>query len=1114
MSLSTSLGGIALALSQSTTAPSHQVAFPVADEDGVRPYPQLTETRRSVTNFNVEVFRGLVFAPDGQHFYALSATASLLERFVPPLPDPVDVWPTVHQPVALAWHEGNVLVLGGATHALVRHSRTDGRILDALSVPSEPADLVVDEESDTAWVSCQGADVVVEVDLATFTEVRRYELGVKRPGFLWLDPGLPFVDDTLVYVTPMISGNNTLVRGNQNGAQILDGTKPALFPGGGLPDVDLLRIDPRAPLASAVTHAWRGAGSILLAHGENPVTGQHWVLGVDEDNADPQKADEPSLRGRFATNVLAIGPQPAAAGAPLQPAIVDLDDSDPAAPGGQYDPAVRPPAAFPYGLTFTSSGFALVAASTSDRVVLLDPEGARLREFELPAGSIPRQVVLLPGEQAFGVYCQGTNRIEVFGLLPPSQAPIASFDLGHDPLPAAVRAGRAIWYDAGRSENERLSCNTCHPRGGSDGIGWELSDPPLDYKDAMVTQSLFGIEDTFPYHWRGERDLRAFNGAFVALLGAAASLDEAPGSELDRFVEFVFSLQQPANPIASLRRRVEDAVADQVRPNGLVGHATDAVDDYLFFSSQACNDCHALPTGSLGDIRPQPVFPSPISSEASTEIPHFENLTLRHQPLVDVAMAQGTIQAPLLGFGFAHDGVRLSAFHFVDTINQLSDQQVADMAAFLEQYDHGIAPAAHAAVRLDDEDWYAARARVRDVLIPQAERRWIDLCAFGTTRGPGGALVDVGWVWDVGVDRFLSYDPAIGARTLDELVQEARDGDGTTLFLGVPPGNGFRLGVDRDHDELPTAVEVALGTDPFDPDTDGDGDPDGYEVRNPGDPLDADTPADDTKVPGLVDGVELSFANARQAKFFVHTTEPVRLEASYQTAGGPPHTTAGLVYDTVHTLLLRDLEPSSAGLKTNTFTGQLGLVDRAGNRKDLPLPAFASASMFLNATTNHSVIGDLSVASAVPAGPDALDVVLDVRVDHKEGGPPALPFADRVVVLQISKRDPQTGVLAVSSDTQSALPTSFEMQGAPYQGLPGPFLVAAPTDATGRTTIAFTETALVAGQEIVCNVVAVLAVPDPNTYDPNAPAFGGIKELQEYQMPATPAAQRRITLTF
>ena len=71
-------------------------------------------------------------------------------------------------------------------------------------------------------------------------------------------------------------------------------------------------------------------------------------------------------------------------------------------------------------------------------------------------------------------------------------------------------------------------------------------------------QSLLGIADTYPHHWRGERDLGDFQGAFGGLLGA--SVAERPNAdEMDDLIAFFQSLQAPANPLQNPRRVLDDA---------------------------------------------------------------------------------------------------------------------------------------------------------------------------------------------------------------------------------------------------------------------------------------------------------------------------------------------------------------------------------------------------------------------------------------------------------------------------------------------------------------------------------------------------------------------------
>ena len=69
-------------------------------------------------------------------------------------------------------------------------------------------------------------------------------------------------------------------------------------------------------------------------------------------------------------------------------------------------------------------------------------------------------------------------------------------------------------------------------------------------KGPMTTQSLKGLPDTGPLHWRGDReDFGAFNGAFVSLMGRATEL--AP-SEMQAFEDFVMTMRYPPNPFRQL----------------------------------------------------------------------------------------------------------------------------------------------------------------------------------------------------------------------------------------------------------------------------------------------------------------------------------------------------------------------------------------------------------------------------------------------------------------------------------------------------------------------------------------------------------------------------------
>src|SRR4030095_2161884 len=91
--------------------------------------------------------------------------------------------------------------------------------------------------------------------------------------------------------------------------------------------------------------------------------------------------------------------------------------------------------------------------------------------------------------------------------------------------PASVRNGRPVLYDAVlTSSNGEASCASCHIFGDFDSLAWDLGNPddsvlnnpnpirlpgpnpdfhPL--KGPMTTQSLRGMANHRPMHWRGDR---------------------------------------------------------------------------------------------------------------------------------------------------------------------------------------------------------------------------------------------------------------------------------------------------------------------------------------------------------------------------------------------------------------------------------------------------------------------------------------------------------------------------------------------------------------------------------------------------------------------------------
>lgn len=265
-----------------------QAAQPAPLARSFAPYAKLTNDLRERANFNVETVRGLALADDGR-LYALNTHGSTVVVHADGDAEPEEVWLTLNNPVSLAVFGARVAVVGGATHALAVHDRVDGRILELLSLPRQPGDLVVDDTEDgwIGYVASQAENAVVEVDLEAPRILRRWTIPAESPRLLSLDVE-PVSGARRLLVAPMLSGNNSVpVPATFSFSATLDealGNVLGLSALGGLADEDLFAIAIDDPAAAVVPVA-RGAGTLLFEHGRNPLTHEYWMLAVDSHPA-------------------------------------------------------------------------------------------------------------------------------------------------------------------------------------------------------------------------------------------------------------------------------------------------------------------------------------------------------------------------------------------------------------------------------------------------------------------------------------------------------------------------------------------------------------------------------------------------------------------------------------------------------------------------------------------------------------------------------------------------------------------------------------------------------------------------------------------------------------
>lgn len=1087
------------------------------------PYAALTDNRVEVTNLNPEPCTGMVFDSSGR-LYAVNPYASTVVSYSAITTAPDLEFRTGMNPVSVAvWEPGptyadrKILVACNGTHGLFAHSPADGRITDFVRLDSEPLDLVVDPDNGFAYVSCQGDNTVVQVNLANMRIVGRFAItcGI-RPGPLHLDRGNTSVaSDNRVYVAAAITGNNSIPLGPNGAAagSVLDLTGN---PGGELPDHDVFRID---PVAGTIVPVIRGSGSLHFDLDRNPATGNVWVLSTLSRNNVPALDTEPKLQGIFAINQLVVVPGITSTSALQQaPAGIDLDVVGP--PSAPYVATrsvnqARTVAFVPSG---PALGAAFVASIQSDVIAVLDSSGNRIADLNLPAGSQCYDLEVWPlAPNVLVALCLGSMTIQVFDWTV-SATPLASVPLGLDPTPDQIRRGRAVFNDGSRSAFGRFSCNSCHPRAMTDMLDWPLRGDPTDEKDIMRTQSLLSIADTFPHHWRGERDLEDFKKAFDGLLGASAS--KVPTTaEMQDVIVFIQSLQAPPNPVENPQRVLDESVGMQTAPTGFAVHAVTGQTTFNTvqnFNGNTCGDCHMQQTGSdaghlaevLGSLAPRSL---PL------EVAHLRQLQHISVDTTSVSLGGTPFLVNENGYGASHNGGLATVFNFINDIgvfDAIGDQGAADVFGFVQQLDQGISPASAWGVRFVQGSPASVATDIQRILIQGADnpRRWNDVVAFGRTSTPSG-WVRTHWWYDPATQTFVSDVAGIGPISWTTMQGRTSTGLIENVFFGVPPENGRRIALDPDNDGATTDVELASGSDPMEPDTDGDGWVDGHELANGDSPTVSQATSSDATAPALV-AHQLDFANSRLAKFHVRFDEDVKYTVTYSVSGGPLRTFTRDYFSSEDTFVLTHEEPSTPAFPplfpsptVLNFAVSIAYVDRNGNPGGPTSltgfqPDFAT---FSNLPLFFVHVKDMQWTQQIRTG-STLDAKVQIRMDFNyfapSFDPPGFEVSNQMVFCSVATKNMTTGKWEKSTTFTTPLATTFDVadlagtSASAYAVDPGPPWVCSPhTDATGATTIAFQVPGLVPGQEVKVTVMGVVSeVPPPTGF--TAPVYGALSLLQ------------------
>ncbi len=786
---------------------------------------------QSYVNFEAKQTRPISLSPDGTKLFAVNtpdARLSVFDVTHPLNPFLLAEIPVGVEPVSVnALDNDTVWVVNEVSDSLSVVSVSRKIVTDTLSAKDEPADVVF--AGSKAFVSEGRNNQIAVFDATNHTLLTNIALFGQNPRSLAVNS-----NGTKVYAAFALSGNRTtIVPASQNPTnqspisppmnpalpappqvgRIVDATDPAWtnvirF---NMPDNDVAEID---VTTMSVGRYLSRVGTVNFAIAAHPVSGDLYVANTDARNL---TRFEPNLRGFAVTNrVSRIN---------LASGVVTHFDLNPGYHPTNFTLLDRTNAlAQPTAIVFSPSGTdCYVAAFGSDRIARLDTASGnvtlRIELCPTATGSAsdprnkrgPRGLALKPGAALYSLN-RVANTISVIELVNHTVAkeiPVGSYD----PTPAAVRNGRGFLYDAKLSGNGTLACASCHIDSEMDLIAWDLGDPQGEMatfpgilpggggiitgfvsassvfhpmKGPMATQTLRGLNALDPFHWRGDRtNFLHFNGAFASLLGGS-TLSQA---DMNAYRDFINTIRFEPNPNQNLDRSLPTNLAGA---NPRAGLSNFVFDPYLGAGTNGltCNACHTLPAGS-GRFFVNGFF---LQESQDFKVPHLRNLYQKTR------LNRGTNATSIAGFGFLHDGTFQDVFSFLSQPvfqNFISNSVIkSNLQAFLLCFDTGAAPAVgYSRTALSNNVTSTSLSNDWSVLESQAAAGTnIDLILKGTIDG-----IRRGLLYQPGANNYQPDTTNSGPFTRAQLVAKIQTGDTLTL-MGVPPGAGQRMGIDRDLD--------------------------------------------------------------------------------------------------------------------------------------------------------------------------------------------------------------------------------------------------------------------------------------------------------------------------
>ena len=784
---------------------------------------------QSFVNFEGKQTAPIRLSPDHSRLFAVNTPdnrVSVFDVSNPLNPILIAEIPVGLEPVSVNPRDNDeVWVVNEVSDSVSIVSVSQHAVVDTLSVKDEPADVVF--ANGRAFVSAARNNQIAVFDVTTHASITNIPVFGENPRSLCVNS-----NGTRLYAAFALSGNRTTLiplttappqpaPSNPNlppppqVSLIVDAADPAWTTGANaairftMPDNDIVEINTES---LEVTRYFSRVGTVNFAVAARPGSGDLYVANTDARNL---THFEPVLRGGFVTNQVSR--------VNITNGLVTRFDLNTNFAYTNFpnlanlSNALAQPTAIAFG---PNGANYFVAAFGSDRVAMVDANSgnvlARIDINPDAPGSVasprtkrgPRGLALKPGVALY-VANRISNTLTVID--PAARAVVREIPTGsYDPTPSVIRQGRGFLYDAKLSGGGLVSCASCHIDGEMDMLAWDLGDPsgslatnsavisvskliipggissnfvfhPM--KGPMTTQTLRGLTGLDPLHWRGDRtNFTHFNGAFDTILGGSI----LSSNDMAAYRAFINTIVFEPNPNQNPDRTLPASFAggDPVAGRNAFLNTNYTVAGVLQFK---CNVCHTVPNGTDRSLTPAELLQEP----QSFKVPHLREV-YQKMHFTNAPGAQS-----LTGFGIVHDGSDPSLFAFLSrpVFGVFSTDAVVkrNVAAFVQCFDTGTAPAVGYSVTATSSNVSAVSTGAWALLEQQASVLTnIDLVAKGIIDGERR-----GYVFQPASGNYRPDKQSLATLTKAELIAFVQSG-GVLTLMGVPPGSGSRIGINRD----------------------------------------------------------------------------------------------------------------------------------------------------------------------------------------------------------------------------------------------------------------------------------------------------------------------------